>query len=158
MDWIRCVDYCDVFISCLDSHSDGTHSLQRIHWWANDVNSPDLFRFGSETNSSTSWMAWGWTVPLHQERLMISNPPIVHNLQISSIQWKQSPFKWTQSIWSWKPAYGCILAIHGGASQSNKMTINNTFVVKCSKCFFIDHKAVTAWAKHNHYYTKITSL
>ncbi len=27
------VDYCDVFISCLDSHSDGTHSLQRIHWW-----------------------------------------------------------------------------------------------------------------------------
>ncbi len=28
--------YCDVFISCLDSHSDGTHSLQRIHWWASD--------------------------------------------------------------------------------------------------------------------------
>ncbi len=27
------VDYCDVFISCLDSHSDGTHSLQ----WASDV-------------------------------------------------------------------------------------------------------------------------
>ncbi len=26
------VDYSDVFISCLDSHSDGTHSLQRIHW------------------------------------------------------------------------------------------------------------------------------
>ncbi len=25
---------CDVFISCLDSHSDGTHSLQ---WWASDV-------------------------------------------------------------------------------------------------------------------------
>uniref|UniRef100_A0A672SC24 Zgc:109986 n=1 Tax=Sinocyclocheilus grahami TaxID=75366 RepID=A0A672SC24_SINGR len=23
---------CDVFISCLDSHSDGTHSLQRSHW------------------------------------------------------------------------------------------------------------------------------
>ncbi len=31
------VDYCDVFISCLDSHSDGTHSPQRIHWWASDV-------------------------------------------------------------------------------------------------------------------------
>ncbi len=27
------VDYCDVFISWLDSHSDGTHSLLRIHWW-----------------------------------------------------------------------------------------------------------------------------
>uniref|UniRef100_A0A673MW15 G protein-coupled receptor 155a n=1 Tax=Sinocyclocheilus rhinocerous TaxID=307959 RepID=A0A673MW15_9TELE len=26
------LDYCDVFLSCLDSHSDGTHSLQRIHW------------------------------------------------------------------------------------------------------------------------------
>ncbi len=25
------------FISCLDSHSDGTHSLQKIHWWASDV-------------------------------------------------------------------------------------------------------------------------
>ncbi len=25
------VDYCDVFISCLDSHSDSTHSLQSIH-------------------------------------------------------------------------------------------------------------------------------
>ncbi len=25
------VKYDDVFISCLDSHSDGTHSLQRIH-------------------------------------------------------------------------------------------------------------------------------
>ncbi len=31
------VDYCDVFISCFDSYSDGTHSLQRIHWWASDV-------------------------------------------------------------------------------------------------------------------------
>ncbi len=30
MDWSG-VDYCDVSISCLDSHSDGTHSLQRIH-------------------------------------------------------------------------------------------------------------------------------
>ncbi len=40
LDWNR-VDYlwcyCDAFISCLDSHSDGTHSLQRIHWWASDV-------------------------------------------------------------------------------------------------------------------------
>ncbi len=31
------MDYCDVFISCLDSHSDGTHSLQRIHWLVSDV-------------------------------------------------------------------------------------------------------------------------
>ncbi len=31
MDWSG-VDYFDVFINCLDSHSDGTHSLQSIHW------------------------------------------------------------------------------------------------------------------------------
>ncbi len=31
--WITC----DVFISFLDSHSDGTPSLQRIYWWAKDV-------------------------------------------------------------------------------------------------------------------------
>ncbi len=31
MDWSG-VHYCDVFISCLDSNSDGTHSLQSIHW------------------------------------------------------------------------------------------------------------------------------
>ncbi len=51
------VDYCDVFISCLDSHSDGTHSLQRIHQWASD----GMLHFSKsdeETNSSTFWMAW----------------------------------------------------------------------------------------------------
>ncbi len=36
MDWSG-VDYCDVFISCLDSDSDGTHSLQSIHWLASDA-------------------------------------------------------------------------------------------------------------------------
>ncbi len=38
--WITC----DVLISCLDSHSDGTHSLQRIHCWARDEiqNFPNL--------------------------------------------------------------------------------------------------------------------
>ncbi len=53
------VDYCDVFISCLDSYSDGTHSLQSIHWWDSGV----MLHFSKsdeDTNSSTSWMAWGW--------------------------------------------------------------------------------------------------
>ncbi len=52
------VDYCDVFISCSDSHSDGTHSLQRIHWWASD----GMLHFIKSvlmTTFSTSWMAWG---------------------------------------------------------------------------------------------------
>ncbi len=30
--WIIVIAVC-----CLDSHSDGTHSLQMIHWWASDV-------------------------------------------------------------------------------------------------------------------------
>ncbi len=42
-------------ISCLNSHSDGTHSLQSIHWWASDV----MLIFSKicsdeDTNSSTS--------------------------------------------------------------------------------------------------------
>ncbi len=46
------------FISCLDSHSDGTHSLQRIHWWASDA----MLHFSKSVlmNSSTSWMTWEW--------------------------------------------------------------------------------------------------
>ncbi len=51
------VDYCDVFISCLVSHSDGTHSLQRIHWWVTDA----MLHFSKpaeETISSTSYKAW----------------------------------------------------------------------------------------------------
>ncbi len=35
--WITCGLLCFFFISCLDSLSDGTHSLQSIHWWAGDV-------------------------------------------------------------------------------------------------------------------------
>ncbi len=31
------MEYCDVIISCLDSDSDGTHSLQRIQWRARDA-------------------------------------------------------------------------------------------------------------------------
>jgi len=42
MDWSH-VDHCDVFISCLNSYSDGTHSQQRIHYKASDVNFYYLF-------------------------------------------------------------------------------------------------------------------
>ncbi len=31
MDWSY-VDYCDAFIRCLYFCSDGTHSLQKVHW------------------------------------------------------------------------------------------------------------------------------
>ncbi len=50
------VDNCDTFINCSDSHSDGTHSLKRIHWRACD-NAKFLQTCSDEqTNSSTSWM------------------------------------------------------------------------------------------------------
>ncbi len=59
----------DGFISykhnSLDSYSDGTHSLKRIHWWANYVmlnfsKSVPMFFVCFFSSSSTSWMAWGW--------------------------------------------------------------------------------------------------
>ncbi len=70
------VDYCDVFISCMDSNSDGTHSLQRIHWWVTDAMlNLNQICSDEEPSSSTSHMAWGrvhfqqificgWTTPL----------------------------------------------------------------------------------------------
>ncbi len=42
---------CDVFISCLDSHSDGTHSLQSIHCWDTDAET-HFYKPDEETNSS----------------------------------------------------------------------------------------------------------
>ncbi len=62
------VDYSDVFISCLDSHSDGTHSLQRIHWWVSDMMLH--FQISSHEETNTYWAPWGyififgWTIPL----------------------------------------------------------------------------------------------
>ncbi len=67
------VDYCDVFISCLDSHSNGTHSLQcdaMLHFSKSD----------EETNSSTSRVAWGWA---HSQQIFIFGwtIPIIVNTQ-----------------------------------------------------------------------------
>ncbi len=49
------VDYCDVFISCLGSHSDGTHSPQSIHCWASDecYISPNLMK--KQTHLHLGW-------------------------------------------------------------------------------------------------------
>ncbi len=52
------VYYCDVFISCLNSNSDGTHSLQSIHCWDTDAVT-HFYKSDEETNSSTNWMTWG---------------------------------------------------------------------------------------------------
>ncbi len=50
------VDYCNVFISCLDSHSDGTHSLQMIHWGASDV----MLHFSISVPMKQTHLHLGW--------------------------------------------------------------------------------------------------
>ncbi len=80
------VDYCDVFISCLDSHSDGTHSLQSIHCWASDV----MLHFSKSVpmkkkKSSTSWLAWGWE---HFQLIFIFGwtIPFIFNQELNHIE------------------------------------------------------------------------
>ncbi len=45
------VDYCNVFISYLDSHSDNTQSLQRMYWWENYIELDQEKRGGLEDSS-----------------------------------------------------------------------------------------------------------
>ncbi len=49
------LDYCDAFISFLESHSESTHSLHMIHWCASDTKFLKIC-FHEETNSSQSWI------------------------------------------------------------------------------------------------------
>ncbi len=64
------VDYCDVFISCLDSHSNGTHSLQSIHWWARDVmlhfskSDDEILIYILDDLRVSKFSCHGWTIPL----------------------------------------------------------------------------------------------
>ncbi len=50
---------------CFDSHSDGTHSLQRIHWWASN-----LIQNCLDEEKTSSCMAWLW-VHFHQVKYWI---------------------------------------------------------------------------------------
>ncbi len=63
--WITC----DVFISCLDSHSDGTHSLQWIHWWASDLmlNFTKSVQMKKQTHLhlGVQMFIFGWTIPFN---------------------------------------------------------------------------------------------
>lgn len=51
MEWCR-VDYCDVFISGLNSYSNGTLLLEKISWSANDAK---FLQICCDV-PSTSWM------------------------------------------------------------------------------------------------------
>ncbi len=91
------VDYCDVFISCLDSYSDGTHSMQRIHWWTSDA----ILHFSKSVQwrkNSYIWIkAWGSTFSLSVQilgstfpltiyiyRIFYSDLQLVHQLQFQT--------------------------------------------------------------------------
>ncbi len=83
MDWSR-MDYCNVFISCLDSNSDGTYSLQRIHWWVRDVTLSHISPNLKETNSSNSGCAhfqqitfFGSTIPLRKKERSNQLLPVI---------------------------------------------------------------------------------
>ncbi len=76
MDWSG-VDYCDVFISCLDSHSDGTHSLQRIYCWASD----GMLHF-SKSDEETIY-TWGWG---HFQQILISGRTILYPVSFNTIK------------------------------------------------------------------------
>ncbi len=66
MDW-GCVDYLWIimmfFMSCLDCHSDGTHSLQRIHWWASDV-ILHFYKYILDGLRVSTFFIFGSTIPL----------------------------------------------------------------------------------------------
>ncbi len=47
-----------MFLSALWTNLDGTHSLPLVNTWCNAKFLQICFE--EETNSSTSWMAWGW--------------------------------------------------------------------------------------------------
>ncbi len=67
-----CVDY-DVVL-CLNTYSDGTYLLQRIHWWTNDANAKFLqicsdeetnyILNGLRVSKFTANFYFGWTINL----------------------------------------------------------------------------------------------
>ncbi len=69
IDELKLCGSSNVFISCLNS-SDGTHSLQRIHWWKTDVNFFKYVLIKKQTYLHLRWpylqqifVCW-WTISL----------------------------------------------------------------------------------------------
>ncbi len=88
------VDYCDVFISCLDSHSDGTHSLQRIHWWTSDAMLNFFKSVPMKKQTHLHLLAWGcihfqqiwifgWSSPLNSSSHSSSFQDYLHYILLT---------------------------------------------------------------------------
>ncbi len=71
-------------INCLEFHSDGTHSLQRIHWWASDV----MLNF-SKSDEKQTHLHLGWP---KGEYIFIDSIPLTRNTHHYSPKkiWKSS--------------------------------------------------------------------
>ncbi len=63
--WTGLVWIIVMLLSAVCTHSDGTHSLQKIHLWASDV-MLHFSKSSGETSSSMPWMAWGWNILIFQ--------------------------------------------------------------------------------------------
>ncbi len=143
MDWSG-VDYSDDFISCLDSHSDGTHSLQRIHWASYVM----LHFFKSvsmkkQTRLHLGWpeseeifrsnIFWGWTIPLILVFKGIVTRQWRCDLSGQLCKWLQSPgssqWKAAESLWGrwWFPDH---CPSHRSLHQSGRL--HQTAVAKNS--------------------------
>ncbi len=93
-NWWTGVDYCDVFIS---SHSDGTHSLQSIHWlsfWRHPIDSIRTDPFLQSIHWLSFWrhpftaehpLTLILTAPIHCRASIDSHSDGTHSLQ--SIHW-----------------------------------------------------------------------
>ncbi len=92
------VNYCDIFISFLDSHSNGTHSLQRIIWWASDVmlNFSKSILMKKQTHIYLVWpesklqFNFGWTIPLNDKATAVNAWEIICFVDFFSIIIMQS--------------------------------------------------------------------
>ncbi len=101
------VDYCDAFMSCLDSHSDGTHSLQRIHWWESDMmlNFSKSVPMKKQTHQHLGWpqvsanFHFGWTIPL------------IHSTGQAICLYSSMNFNW-MSFWHWFKKYASVSTTH----------------------------------------------
>ncbi len=80
LSWNDVLEWCGLlwcFISCLDSPFDGTHWLQRIHWWATDVISLNLFKWRNKliyilrVNVQPIFI-FGWTILLTSLFIILS--------------------------------------------------------------------------------------
>ncbi len=79
IDWLESgglfVDYCDVFISCLDSQSDGTHSLNRCKWrnakFIQICSDKETNLDGLRMSKCQHIYIFGWTVPLNKTSAVV---------------------------------------------------------------------------------------